>query len=311
MSSKLVAALVVVTVLGACGDGAEVDSRGEPLLTLHANLPTTVSTYSTTLIPALGFTAYITNWGHKSYVIKGDLDGDFPGSFTLRIYDPLPEDALLTMTKGEPALAMGGITAVAPDHPLWLQWTRDASGNGRVCSDAGDCGVPVKQDCSNSSADDGPSNCITTVVSGRTWGDHGYARNYLVLYLASPAPAGGVYSTFFAGGAEIPAGYNVVRYSEVAADLAQSERVAYAECQQRATGIALQGFNAEHGTNYADFKMISNGGQEQDIQLLADWDGTMLAATVAEGCVVPGAQRILDPQRASDVELMLNDWAHL
>jgi hypothetical protein len=311
MSSKWVATLATVTALLGCGDAAppEVAARGAALLTLHGTLPTTISTLSTSLIPALGFTPYITNWGHKSFVVGGELEGSFPGTFIMRVYDPPPEDALITMTKGEPPLAMGGITAVMPNHPRWLEWTSDADGNAKVCSDAGECAVPQTQDCTY--LNEGPSNCLTTVVPGKNWGDHGYAQNYLVLFLASPAPAGGVYSTFFAGGAEIPAGYSLVRYEQVASQLAQSDRVAYAACQTRATGVALEGFNADHGTSYSDYTMISNGGEERDVQLLADWDGTMLAATVHGGCVVPGAQRLLAPSSTDMIDVALDTWSDL
>jgi hypothetical protein len=130
------------------------------------------------------------------------------------------------------------------------------------------------------------------VVRGRNWGNHGIAGRYLVMYLAETAAAGGTYSQFFAGGRELTRGYNLVRYDNVS--LSSAEQTMYADCQKRATENALSKFNAAHGTSYTTNISIADAGRESNVQLLADWDGMMIEATVDEGCVLPGAQKLMD-----------------
>jgi hypothetical protein len=304
MGSRCLSAVAVAMALSACGaaEGPEAQASG-PLLTLRAMVASSQRPISKQLVPALMFTPYVTNWGFTEFIVSGDMDGTFPSDFTLRVYDQLPAEALTTLTRGEPAIAIGGITAVAPEHPRWLEWSGDGSGHAVVCSDGGDCVVPSRA-CADASSD----SCLGTIASSKDWGDHGIAGTFMVLYLAEPALAGGVYSQFFAQGEEIPAGYSVVRHQSVFDSLGEGEQSTYFECLRRATANALDRFNVDHGTSYADHNLIADGGRERDTQLLADWDGMMIATTVSEGCVLPGAQQLVhdltDPLR-----LVLVDWS--
>jgi hypothetical protein len=303
MSLRWHCAVVGLAALSGCaGDQHEP----EPLLSFHATVIASAWPLSPALVPALTFTPFVTNWGHSEFIVSGEHDGSLLSKFSLRIYEDPPAAALSVMTKGEPAMAIGGITAVSPDHPSRLDWTSDEAGHTQVCADDGECGVPSNDACGSAAA---PS-CLGTVVPGKNWGNHGVAGSYVALYLSEPAPAGSVYSQFFAQGRALAAGYNLLRYVRVFDSLDADARSAYYDCQDRATKSALDEFNADHGTNYTDHSMISDGGRERDVQLLADWDGAMIASTVSEGCVLPGAQQIA-PKSADDMplELVLVDWS--
>jgi hypothetical protein len=295
----------IVTALWGCTNGqGELAAREEPLLSLRGSVTESVQWLSSDLVPALGFTPYVTKLGYKNYFISGETEGTFPDSFLLRIYDPLPDEALTKLAQGEPRIAIGGITAIAPDHPRWLEWTQDAEGHAKVCADTGACSVPDEADCQYTGVN-APS-CLSTYISGQPWGDYGYAGQYLVLYLDGPAIAGGVYSSLFAGGERIPAGYSIVQLSNVLSQLSAAELNGYTQCQQRAIQTALDDFNRVHDSTFTDPNMISDGGEQTDVQMLADWDGSMLSATVAQGCVVPGAQTIVHDSESKPLVLRLN-----
>jgi hypothetical protein len=285
-----------LAVASLSGCAADASDDGPPaLLSLHATVEASAMPLSNLLEPALTFTPFVTHWGHTEFIVTGEHHGDLLGQFSLNIYDPPPSAALTTLTRGEPALAIGAITIVSPEHPSRLDFSRDDAGDMRVCTDQGECGMTSADPCG--SLNNTPS-CLGTVVQGRNWGNHGIAGRYLVMYLQEPAAAGGIYSQFFAGGRELSRGYNLVRYDNVT--LGTADQRMYSDCQQRATENALNKFNAEHGTSYTNNVAIANGGREGDIRLLADWDGMMIQSTVEEGCVLPGAQKLMDDHGETD-----------
>lgn len=282
-----VAGLFLGSLAGCAADAAS--NSQQPLLSVHATVEASAYPLNNLLEPALTFTPFVTSWGHTEFIVTGEHRGELLGQFSLNIYDAPPEAALTTLTRGEPQVAIGAITIVSPEHPNRLEFSRDDAGNMTVCDEQGECGTQRSNPCG--SLNDSPS-CLGTVVPGRNWGNHGIAGRYLVMYLTDAAAAGGIYSTFFAGGLELPKGYNLIRYDNVS--LSADEQTKYADCQQRATAAALDKFNEDHGTSYTDHSAISDGGREANVQLLADWDGMMIESTVAEGCVLPGAQQLVD-----------------
>lgn len=301
-SRWFVAVAAAVVSLCSCGTEGSDPQRG-PLLTVRGNVALSQRPVSKQLVPALMFTPYVTNWGFTQYIVSGEMEGAFPSDFTLRVYDHLPHEALTVLVRGEPAIAIGGITAVAREHPRWLEWSSDGSGHSVVCSDQGECVIPSRA-CPDAKAE----TCLGTIAAGKDWGDHGIAGGFMVLYLAEPALAGGVYSQFFAMGEEIPAGYSVIRHKSVFDGLSKIQQSVYFDCLRRATANALLRFNTDHGTSYADHNLIADGGRERDVQLLADWDGMMIASTVSEGCVLPGAQQLVQ-DTSEQLRLVLVDWS--
>jgi hypothetical protein len=245
------------------------------------------------------------NWGHTEFIVTGEHDGDLLGQFSLRLYAEPPAEAISVMARDEPAIALGAITAVAPNHPGRLDWTRGDDGKMVVCGDDGECGVPAKSPCGPSDA----RTCLGTIVPGKDWGNHGIDARYVVVYLSAPAAAGSVYSQFFAQGQPMRAGYTVVKLENLWYMLDSRARAEQVACQEHARNTALGQFNQDHGTDFTDHLMISEGGLQRDVQLVADWDGALMAATVAENCIVPGSQQIM-PQTtdSAPLRLVLADW---
>jgi hypothetical protein len=133
----------------------------------------------------------------------------------------------------------------------------------------------------------------------------------MVMYLEQAAPAGSIYSSFFAQGAEIPAGYNLFRYQSVLSTLARSDQEAYFQCQKRAQASALTRFNSDYGTQYSNHDQITKdvGDRTVDADLLAAWDGSMIEAFVLEGCILPGAQQLESNRGALDpLQLVVVAW---
>jgi hypothetical protein len=262
---------------------------------------------SNQLVSALTFTPFLADWGHTDFIVMGDHEGHLLENFELNIYEPPPSEALIQFTRGEPAIALGGIGIVSPEHPSRLDWERDVHGNMQVCDESGECGPAQTDPCGSLNS----ARCLGTIVPGKNWGLHGVAGRYMVMYLQDAAPAGGVYSTFFAQGKTIPAGYNLVRYESVLATLDKGDRDAYFQCQQRAQITALERFNSDHGTQYKNHDEITKDVSERaaDAGLLSAWDGSMIEAFVLEGCVLPGAQQVVSDHGQMDpLELVVIAW---
>ena len=237
----------------------------------------------------------------------GHHNGQLLEQFELNIYAPPPPEALIELTRGEPAIAIGGIGIVSPEHPSRLDWERDAQGNMQVCVDSGECGAAQQNPCGSLHS----ASCLGTIVAGKNWGLHGIAGRYMVMYLEEAAAAGGIYSTFFAQGAEIPAGYNLFRYQSVLGSLSKDDQEAYFNCQQRAQTKALTRFNADNGTQYTSHDQITQDVSDRnaDADLLAAWDGSMIEAYVLEGCILPGAQQLVsDLGQVNPLQLVVVAW---
>jgi len=239
--------------------------------------------------------------------VMGEHEGNLLDQFELNIYEPPPKEALIALVRDEPAIAIGGIGIVSPEHLSRLDWERDAQGNMQVCDDSGECGTQQRNPCGTLQT----ASCLGTVVPGKNWGLHGIAGRYMVMYLEDKAPAGGIYSTFFAQGAEIPAGYSLFRFQSVLRELARSDQEAYFQCQQRAQTTALARFNADYGTQYSTHDQITKDVSDRavDAGLLAAWDGSMIEAFVLEGCILPGAQQLESDRGELDpLDLVVIAW---
>lgn len=299
----IVAAGLVCT--GGCAGGGAADA--EPMFTVRGSVIVSAVAISNQLVSALTFTPFLADWGHTDFIVMGEHQGSLLDGFELNIYEPPPPEALIQLTRGEPAIALGGIGIVSPEHPSRLDWERDAQGNMQVCDDSGECGAARSNPCGSLNS----ASCLGTAVPGKNWGLHGIAGRYMVMYLEEAAPAGGIYSSFFAQGAEIPAGYNLFRYQSVLNTLARSDQQAYFECQQRAQATALTRFNTDYGTQYSTHDQITKDVSERavDADLLARWDGSMIEAFVLEGCILPGAQQLASDRGQMDpLDLVVIAW---
>jgi hypothetical protein len=288
---------------GGCAGNGAADAE-QPMFSVRGSVIASAVAINNQLVSALTFTPFLADWGHTDFIVMGEHQGSLLEDFELNIYEPPPPEALIELTRGEPAIALGGIGIVSPEHPSRLDWERDAQGNMQVCDDSGECGPARSNPCGSLNQ----ASCLGTVVPGKNWGLHGIAGRYMVMYLEEAAPAGGIYSTFFAQGAEIPAGYNLFRYQSVLSKLARSDQEAYFQCQQRAQSTALVRFNADFGTQYSNHDEITKDVSDRAVgaDLLARWDGSMIEAFVLEGCILPGAQQLaseMDP-----LELVVVAW---
>ena len=302
--SMTVAAAMVSTV-GCVADGAA--DADQPMFSIRGSVVASAVSINNQLVSALTFTPFLADWGHTDFIVMGEHQGQLLEQFELNIYQPPPPEALIELTRGEPAIALGGIGIVSPEHPSRLDWERDAHGNMRVCDDSGECGAAQANPCGSLSQ----ASCLGTVVAGKNWGLHGIAGRYMVMYLDQPAPAGGIYSTFFAQGAEIPAGYSLIRYQRVLSSLAKGDQDAYFQCQQRAQATALARFNADYGTQYSTHDQITQDVSSRaiDAELLSAWDGSMIEAFVLEGCILPGAQQLASDRGELDpLDLVVVAW---
>lgn len=287
MRVKLGMAVGLASLVGCAAQS--VDEQDDAMFSVRGTVVASAVAISNQLVSALTFTPFMADFGHTDFIVMGDHEGRLLEDFELSIYEPPPPEAMAVLTRGEPAVALGGIAIVSPQHPSRLDWDRDAQGNMQVCDDTGECGAPQQNPCGSLNS----ASCLGTLVPGKNWGLHGIAGSYMVLYLDEPARAGGVYSQFFAQGREIPAGYNLIRFQSVISTLPASDQDAYFACQQRAQTTALDNFNDEHGTTYSNHTAITTAVSERsDARLLSDWDGAMIEAYVTEGCVLPGAQQL-------------------
>lgn len=301
----LAVAAGVVSMGGCAADGGAEPEQ--PMFSIRASVSASAVALSGQLVSALTFTPFLAEWGHTDFIVMGEHEGSLLEQFQLNIYAPPPPEALIELTRGEPAIAIGGIGIVSPEHPSRLDWERDAQGNMQVCADSGECGAVQQNPCGTLHS----ASCLGTAVPGKNWGLHGIAGRYMVMYLEEAAPAGSIYSSFFAQGAEIPAGYNLFRYQNVLSTLARGDQEAYFQCQQRAQSTALARFNSDFGTQYSNHDQITQdvSARTADAGLLAAWDGSMIEAFVLEGCILPGAQQLAsDRGEGTPLELVVVAW---
>jgi hypothetical protein len=292
MRAKLGIAGAVASLasLIGCAGGSTDEPQDNSMFTVRASVIASQVALTNNLVSALTFTPWLADWGHTDFIVMGDHEGRLLEDFELKIYEPPPRAAMIQLTRGEPAIALGGIGIVSPEHPARLDWERDAQGVMQVCDESGECGAAETNPCGSLNS---PS-CLGTVVSGKNWGLHGVAGRFMVMYLDAPAEAGSIYSTFFAQGNRLPAGYNLIRYESVIGTLAKGDQDAYFKCQQRAQVTALSRFNVDHGTTYTTHDEITKAVSDfSDASMLSDWDGSMIEAYVLEGCVLPGAQQLV------------------
>jgi hypothetical protein len=289
-----------------CAQGSAEEIDDGAMFKVRASVTSTQVALNNNLVSALTFTPWLADWGHTDFIVMGDHEGRLLDSFELKIYEPPPREAMIELTRGEPAIALGGIGIVSPEHPARLDWERDAQGVMQVCDESGECGAAETNPCGSLNS---PS-CLGTVVPGKNWGLHGVAGRFMVMYLDGPAAAGSIYSTFFAQGQAMPAGYNLIRYETVIGNLGKIDQDAYFNCQQRAQVTALERFNEDHGTVYKTHDEITKAVSDfADARMLSDWDGSMIEAYVLEGCVLPGAQQLVsDHGEQKPLSMVVIPW---
>jgi hypothetical protein len=248
----------------ACGDGQMgAGYEGEPLLAMRGIVKTSALELSAEYVPAL------VTWPDKADsgsgkpwredYIRGEVEGMFPNAFTLRVYEPPPEDRLEVIADGEPRMAVALIVVISPEHPKQLTKTAspvgDISDNRtlvRMCDENGQCMEGDTGTCWD--GDPPPWPCGNALPEGHPWATYGSPEHHSVVYFEAPVPAGGVLAKLYNDGKPIPAGYHVVKY--VAADwattLTEEQRQRNEACRQAAVQREVAEFMRIHGPPTTD-----------------------------------------------------------
>lgn len=109
-------AFIGASVVSACDSQASSDYQGESLLTLQGSVTIGETAVEGELVPALAF--MLNN--ESISVVDVEVNGDFPSSFTLNVFDPPPAHRIgdLAQYPGEPRGCLGLITAVPAVHEV-------------------------------------------------------------------------------------------------------------------------------------------------------------------------------------------------
>jgi hypothetical protein len=318
MRKSILAAAGSVLALVACGDGQTgSDYKGEPLMSLRGVVTSSTAALAEDLVPALVFIPFdgLDPTGPRdTYFVKSEVEGTFPSAFTMRVYEPPPEETLVTIVDGEPAFNMGQISAVSPDHPRWLRRTStedplvDDAGvviggtqRDEVCDDSGECIVGYPAECAEGPVDpNGEWPCGATFPDGLPWEVYGYSANYSVIYFAGEVAAGSVMSRLYGHGASIAAGYHAVRLIDFT-ELTPEQQAAGTECSVDARMAAIEQANAMYGTHAVYPDTSEFGSLDEQIQLMK----LELVALADMGCDIP-AQLVEDPS-SEPIDLPFTD----
>lgn len=108
---------LVALLLGVSGCGSQTSPayHGESLLTLAGSVELQEGAGADPLVPTLAFEGPYGRWR----VIEADVEGEFPASFTLRVFAPPPDEAMYDLSSlglDEPRFATAYITAAHLEH---------------------------------------------------------------------------------------------------------------------------------------------------------------------------------------------------
>ena len=238
-----------ISILGwcgfaACGDGQAPSAyRGEPLMSLNGTVTASESALTRELVPALVVSDVgdlATSSDYTLHFLMGDVEGAFPNSFTLRLYDPPPPETLSVFIDGEPAFARGSIVAVSPEHPAWLKTTshEEAIPGGsaeriEMCSET-ECISSTYLDCPSGEQDPNWAwPCGTKLPDHLHWDTYGYAKKHEVAYFGGDVSAESVLAHLFNHGEAFAAGYHVLELNN---ELLEQDLPCYERVNERARG---------------------------------------------------------------------------
>jgi hypothetical protein len=230
---------------------------GEPLLSVSGSVTIADEIAQGDLVPTLGFENR--DLGQLE-IVNTKVVGEFPNEFTLHVYAPPPDGAMMAGPAGGPRHALGYIGAATVHHPSRRRLI-EGSGEATTCSQEA-CHVeyeacPAKGECyyESRTCDLDVKNCVVTGRSGdlelasSPWTTFaGLSANYQVLYLQTPAPAGSPLAQLYAEGAELSSGYHLLEV-RLATD---SESFAAEQCLEQAGADVIEAYNVAHGTAYED-----------------------------------------------------------
>ena len=317
---------ITATGLFACGD-AQVGSDyvGEPLMTLRGIVQSTEVLGTGRYVPGIRFESTLdrsvvhceddTLCPHMVYYVAGEVEGEFPSAFTLRLFEPPDADAIDEVVKGESPYTIGTLVAVSPQHPKYLRTTytsveladdkRDTI--EEVCSDTDQCikSSLFKTGCAPDThfSLGHPYPCGAKLPDEYPWNLHGWSERHVVIYFVSDVPAGSVLSKVYNKGEALSAGYHVLGLRDDS-KLSPEEVAEQNHCDASAGIEATEEVNRRFGTRYyADYARDTGNYQEFPEQHQV-WQEALFRGQIARGCkqfveVVDGRE---DP-----IELIFSD----
>ena len=308
MKRLIVAGAGAALGLLGCGDGqAEPDYQGDPLMSLKGVVTSSEAALSAEQVPALMFSApweELVAGGGTVHFVKGEVEGVFPTSFTLRVYDAPPAGVATMEVDGAPALTWGSLVAVAPEHPASLtrsesvEQVGDASKqHSKLCDDDGNCleGFPADCPTDGMSMVDETSQwpCGSAYPDNLPWEVYGFSKSHAVAYFADEAAAGSIWSKLLADGASIPAGYQVVERYELEETLSEEAFLANEACMNAAIAEATSEVAAR---NDVDEHAVATMPE-----LVAEWHAVTAREYAEAGCDI--GQRLIADTTSAPVEL--------
>lgn len=284
------AALSLLITASACDNQVDADYQGESMLRIQGSVTIPQEFATTELVPVIVFVA-VSDWQRANSerygsdhqrILDVGVTGEFPANFTLDVFDPPPAQAILEDFPGEPAYAMGFVSAVSPNHPDAI--TRAGGGfvnaegvlplELRTCLFTGACDASCVyspgacpptcyQDVASSWPPSDPAichlqvfecqypeanvdNCVFISASGNPSVEiAGYSRNVRILYYPEPVPADSLVS-FMHGyrGAPISAGYHLQKLNP--SPVPPPDPACNGPVPWE---MAVDSYNAAHGTN--------------------------------------------------------------
>lgn len=187
---------IAASALGACSSQADPEYRGEALLVLSGSVERSdVDLSAASAVPVLAWY----DWDKETagFFQTGEVRGQFPSGFTMRVYEP-PPDGALTQSDGYPPAATARIYALR-DGKAW-----DANAFGK----------------------DAPPGPPPWFVGG--------VGNFLVLYLKGPAPADPMLRDQNGAPAALGAGHHLIELAEWTEEEAAARQQCFAAAEATA-----------------------------------------------------------------------------
>lgn len=269
-------ALCSFAQLLGCEPQASDAYRGEPLLVMRGSVALERASTEGELRPAL---AFLSNERAEIEIVEVESEGMFPAQFTLRVYQPPPEQAfgVISGEEGAPRVALAYITAVTAAHPDNIQFAAETVTSigvnqcspepcecpsegclrmtTELCTDDGERCFSETVRCP---ASDSPDEDCTVEQSGddalteSPWKSFGgLSENYAIFYLEEALEAESPFAIRLGTRDALEAGYNLVSIRALTAqELAENEA-----CRAVAEEHAVERFNETHGTDYGPLEL--------------------------------------------------------
>jgi hypothetical protein len=266
----------VALIASACGDQASTEYRGEPLLEFTGSVELLEGSDGEPVVPTLAFEGP----GGKWSIMEVDVEGVFPAGFTLRVFEPPPEEALFdfgTFTGAdEPVVAFAYITASPLEHETGFQNVNSSSRSSdcpfdEVCrrvrieqceltaeraesydgfdetycwAEIRECDFEIDWD-----ADQSFESCPVVETFGNPEVGmrpaayfRGYSQAHRVYYLATDAPENSLIARLLGSPSGVASGYHIVESRpRTAVEVEEAQR-----CNEAAGDLGLERYVANH-----------------------------------------------------------------